>query len=154
MVVIMSFKNHISYSSLVAFVGGRGIWCNIETLLFHTVEPNRNIFFQTHLFFVNIYGLMWSFWTEDDVDTSESPLLLRIPLFLVMICSKYLRLHGNIPDWVYINFSLFYSEWHCHLWGTSTTHKTKSLIVDLGEWNYTLKFLLLFLTVKTIIYKL
>ena len=28
--------------------------------LFHTMGPNRNVLFQTHLLFVTIYGLMWS----------------------------------------------------------------------------------------------
>ena len=31
-----------------------------EMTLFHTIGPNRNVLFQTHLF-VNIYGLMWSY---------------------------------------------------------------------------------------------
>ena len=31
-----------------------------EMTLFHTMEPNRKVFFQTHLLFVTIYGPMWS----------------------------------------------------------------------------------------------
>ena len=32
----------------------------LEMTLFHTMGPNRNVLFQTHLLFVTIYGLMWS----------------------------------------------------------------------------------------------
>ena len=32
-----------------------------EMTLFHTMGPNRNVLFQTHLIFVTIYGLVWSF---------------------------------------------------------------------------------------------
>ena len=31
-----------------------------EMTLFHKMEPNRNVLFQTHLLFVTIYGLVWS----------------------------------------------------------------------------------------------
>ena len=31
-----------------------------EMTLIHTMGPNKNVLFQTHLLFVTIYGLMWS----------------------------------------------------------------------------------------------
>ena len=51
-----------------AFVSISRIYRNImksgemkhEITLFHTMGPNRNALFQTHLIFVTIYGLMWS----------------------------------------------------------------------------------------------
>ena len=50
---------------LLAFVGIAGIGCILymETLLLHTVEPNRNVLFQKHLLFMTFFGLMWSFLT-------------------------------------------------------------------------------------------
>ena len=31
-----------------------------EMALFHTMGPNKNVLFQTHLLFVTIFDLMWS----------------------------------------------------------------------------------------------
>ena len=57
--------------ALLAFVSVTEIWCmhrNVmtsgemkhEMTLFHTMGPNKNVFFQTHLLFVTIYVLVWS----------------------------------------------------------------------------------------------
>ena len=57
-----------------------------EMTLFHTMEPNKNVLFQLHLLFVIIYGLVWSSSVKlDDVGPFERPLLLRTPLYLVMV---------------------------------------------------------------------
>ena len=34
--------------------------------LFHTMGPNRNVLFQTHILLVTIYGFIWSSFTYDD----------------------------------------------------------------------------------------
>ena len=56
--------------------------------LFHTMGPNRNILLETKLLFVTIYmisrGALSCLITEDDAGLFESPLFLRIPLYLVM----------------------------------------------------------------------
>ena len=60
-----------------------------EMTLFHTVGPNRNVLFQTHLLFVTTYGLVWSspvkLLTQDDDGSFEDPLLPRTLLYLVQV---------------------------------------------------------------------
>ena len=60
-----------------------------EIAIFHTIGPNRNVFLQTDLLFVTIYGLVWSssvkLLTQDDAGSFESPLLPHTPFYLVMV---------------------------------------------------------------------
>ena len=67
-ICITSSSGHFTYIYRNIMKGGE---MKHEMTLFHTMEPNRNVLFQTHLFSVTIYGLFgetfnirwcWSIW--------------------------------------------------------------------------------------------
>ena len=53
--VITSFCGHLMYIETLL----KSCEMKHEMTLFHTMGPDKNVLFQTHLLFVTIYGLMW-----------------------------------------------------------------------------------------------
>ena len=61
-----------------------------EMTLFHTMGPNRNVLFQTHLLSVTIYGLMCDLQTSDDSGALQCVIGDATSLYLVVENDFYL----------------------------------------------------------------
>ena len=57
--VLLPVAAKVTLFVITSFCVGSGNLVYIETLLFHTVDPNRNVLFQLHLPFVTIYVLIY-----------------------------------------------------------------------------------------------
>ena len=77
-----------------------------EMTLIHTMGPNKNVLFQTHLLFVTIYGLMWS--SFNDTGPFDSALLLHTLLYLVMFL-LYVQQLRSIHKMVLVLFPIISS---------------------------------------------